>query len=200
MRNLFLSAAFLGLAACATGATGPDAAARFDRFTEVSTRDFTGYDQVFIAAPVAGEDIVKRIGVRIPGIRRDVRPLSQRDVDFMLGELNGELRGAVGSVATLVDAPGPGILTIRTILTDLDANRPTQIELAQEPGLSLQSLSAGDSSITLQFLEDGTLLAEARDTDNVVSLQDQGVIAAGIWTTARQHFRQVSNKVAALLS
>ncbi|MEM9839683.1 MAG: DUF3313 family protein [Pseudomonadota bacterium] len=200
MRTILFASVALALAACATGVTGPDAASRFDRFTVVTTKDFTGYERVHIPRPAVGPDVQERIGARTRGIRNDVRPLGQRDVDAMVDRLHRDMQSAVGEVVTLVEAPGPGVLTIKTTVIDLDSNRPTQQELALEPSLSLQSLYAGESSIEFEFLENGELLAEARDTDNVVSLQDQAIIGAGIWTTAQQHFRQVSNKLAALLA
>lgn len=200
MRKLLIAATAIILGACATGATGPDAASRFDRFTVVTTNDFTGYDRVHIPRPEVGPEVQERIGTRSRGIRNDIRPLGQRDVDMMLDRLHNDMKGTVGAVVTLVDAPGAGVLTVKTTVIDLEPNRPTQQELALEPSLSLQSLYAGESSIDFEFLENGTLLAEARDTDNIVSLQDQAIVGAGIWTTAQQHFGQVANKLAALLT
>lgn len=198
MRHLIILTAFAIVAACATGATGPGAADRFDSFRATETRDFRGYDKVYLAPPVAGPEVLARVETR--RLRSNERPIGARDITDMLGELNEDLERELGRVAELVDGPGPGILTVRTTLTDLNANRPTQTELAMQPGLTMNSIASGDSAVQIQLLEDGRLLAEIRDRDNIDTLIDQGVINAGVWVTARQHFSQVASRLAALLS
>lgn len=195
------AAALVTLTACASGPTGPDAAGRFDSFEAVVTNDFTGYDKVYIKAPTAGPEIQARIGSRrlLARTRRD-RPIDQRDVDKKLEDLHQDLERALGRRARLVDESGPGVLTITTVVTQLDANRPTQAELAAEPGLSLQSIDAGDAAVMITLSENGRVLARLRDSDNITSINDPGFIPVAVWGTADQFFGQLSNKLADLIS
>ncbi|MEM1410152.1 MAG: hypothetical protein AAGG79_05330, partial [Pseudomonadota bacterium] len=112
MRQFLLVLSCLTLLACATGPTGPDAAGRFDRFNAVETRDFTGYNRVFIATPTISSEIQARVGARTVqrSYVRDIRPLGERDIEYVLDDLEDNLRRYVGRTAKLVDAPGDGVL------------------------------------------------------------------------------------------
>ncbi|MEE4209647.1 MAG: hypothetical protein V2I43_10305 [Parvularcula sp.] len=193
---LFLSA---GLVACATG-TGPDAARRFTEFEAVTTSDFRGYDRVHLVMPVAGEEIIERIDRRQLGRSAIAeRPLGEEDITRALTRLDGDLRRELGPVVTLVETPGPGILTIEPVLIDLDANRPTMTELSFQPQLSMMSISAGDAEVIYRFSEDGRLLATARDRDIEETL-GQIPPVAGIWDTADRFFDLTARRMRALLS
>ncbi|NRA30379.1 MAG: DUF3313 family protein [Parvularculaceae bacterium] len=197
MRKLILSLAILTLAACASSPTGPGATGRFDSFNAVQTRDFTGYDSVYIAMPTASEELLERRNIRT--LRRQERPIGDREISFMANQLMGDLNRELGRVATIVGNPGPGVLTVQTEITKLNANRPTQTEMQVEPGLSFESIYAGDAAVTIRLLEDDKLLAVIKDEDNMQRLFDRGPQVFGIWDTARQHFGRVSAKLAALL-
>lgn len=196
MRKLLILGAALMLTACATP-TGPDAAGSFDRFRVVTTKDFRSYDRVQVLPPEAGPEVLKRVDAR--RYRVNERPISQRDLDAQLADLEQSLIQAVGREAQIVQQGGEGVLTIAATVTDLNANRPTQAELAAEPGLSLQSIATGDSAVRIELSENGRVLAVIEDRDNVNSLADPEAQVAGIWTTARRHFNRVSANVAALL-
>jgi len=198
MRKLVASLALIALTACASTATGPGAASRFDSFRAVETRDFTGYDRVYIAMPVASDELLERRDVRRV-VRNDVRPIGDREINQMANQLFNDLNRQVGRVAQVVGNPGPGVLTIQSEITKLNANRPTQTELGREPGLSFDSIYVGDAAVTIRLLEEDRLLAVIKDADNERSLQDRSIQSFGIWDTARRQFGQVSAKLAALL-
>lgn len=197
MRKLILSLVILTLAGCATSATGPGAASRFDSFNAVETRDFTSYDKVYIAMPTASEELLERRNIR--SLRRQERPIGDREINFMANQLMSDLNRQLGQVAQVVGNPGPGVLTVQTEITKLNANRPTQTEMQAEPGLSFESVYAGDAAVTIRLLEEDRLLAVIKDEDNMQQLFDRGPQVFGIWDTARQHFGRVSAKLAALL-
>jgi hypothetical protein len=197
--RLILLAALVGLAGCAAGPTGPEAASRFDNFQEVATRDFRGYEQVQVLAPEAGPDVAERIGARSIG-RDRTRPLSQRDVDQKLADLRLEIERALEDQVELVEEGGPGVLTVRTVLTDLDANRPTMAELADEPGLDFNSIASGNAAARVELSEDGRLLAVIEDADNVAGLNDPTLLPpTTVWQTADRFFTQFADRLAALL-
>lgn len=200
MRSLLISAAAaLALAACATGPTGPDAAGRFDSFQAIETSDFRGYDRVQLLMPVPSAEVAARIDARTVG-RSDIRPISRRDMDAKLMDLRDDLARELGKQVRIVEQAGPGVVTVRTTLTALNANRPTMAEMADSPGLSFDSIAAGDAAVRIELLEDGQLLAVIDDRDNVTSLNDPGVNTAAIWGTADQFFRQVASKLGALFA
>ncbi|GGY44251.1 DUF3313 family protein [Parvularcula lutaonensis] len=200
MRMLFLSAAALALAACASGPTGPDAAARFDTFQAIQTNDFRAYDKVQVLKPVPGPDVASRIDARTVGRRFDRRPISQQDVDAKMNDLYEDLVRELSRHAEIVDESGPGIITVRTIVTDLDANRPTMAELTDNPGLSLQSIAAGDAAVRIELIEDGQVLAVITDSDNVNNLGDPRLAGVAIWETADRFFEQVARKLGDLFA
>jgi hypothetical protein len=198
MRALLLALPLL-LAACAGGPTGPEAAKRFDRFEAVETNDFRSYRQAQILAPEMGEDLADRAGRRF-STRSLQREIAVRDVEAKLADLREEIEAKLAEEVELVEEGGPGVLTVRTILTKLDANRPTAAELGANPGLDANSLSAGAASVRIELSEDGRLLAVIEDSDNIAGLNDPRILpGAGIWLTADQHFDAVARKLADLL-
>jgi hypothetical protein len=202
MRYSLLAMAALGLAACAGGPTGPEAAERFDSFEAVQTNDFRRFEQVQVLAPEAGEEVQERIGARRSGIRgRQERPLGQRDVDAKLADLRRSIENQLENQVELTEEGGPGVLTMRVILTDLNANRPTQAELAAEPGLDFSSIATGDAAVRIELSEDGQLLAVIEDADNINNLNNFGpILPAGVWFTADRYFESLATKLADLLA
>ncbi|NNU15430.1 DUF3313 family protein [Parvularcula sp. ZS-1/3] len=196
--RFLLPAAVLLLAACASGPTGPEAAKRFDSFQAVQTDDFTGYSKVQVLSLSVSPEIEARVDARTIGRDRE-RPISRRDLDEKLGDFRADIERRLATQAELVEEGGPGILTVRTIVTELDANRPTMAELADNPGLSIQSLATGAAAARVELSEDGKLLAVIEDEDNVTSLQDQTVLNGAIWQTADRYFARLADKLAALL-
>lgn len=197
LRLFAAAAASAILAACATP-TGPDATGRFDSFQSITTSDFTGYERVQILRPAISPEIAERIDARDIGRFERERPLGQRDVDARIAELERHLRRQLGNQAQLVGQAGPGVLTVRSTIIELNANRPTQAEVAANPALSLNSIAAGDAGVRFELLEDGQLLAVIEDRDNITTINDPGV-GVGVWSTANQFFGQTSRRLAALL-
>ena len=194
---LLAAAAVTGLAACATP-TGPDAAGRFDAYE--GTADLRGYDAVYVAPVTADEALLARIGARTLGPFDQTRALSERDVAYQQRELAEELTRQLGRVAELRDAPGPGVLTVEAQLTALDANLPTQAELADQPGLDfVRSRSVGDAAARVRLSEDGRELAVIEDRAFRRNLNDP-TVGVGVWNTANQFYDRFSRKVAALLA
>lgn len=200
MRSIFSALALVALTACVNGPTGPDAASRFDRFEAVGTKDFTGYDKVYIPAPVASEELQARTEIFSSNLRRDDRPIAQRDIDAKLSDLHDDLKRAVSKQATLVSAPGEGVLTIITTVTRLESNRPTQAELTRNPALSFQSFSVGAGAVDYELSENGRVLATISDTDNAPPLGAGNDGNQGIWQTVDQFFGQSSRRIADLLT
>jgi hypothetical protein len=198
MRLISLALLSLAVAACASG-TGPDAARRFTTFDTVTTADFRQYDRVYLERPTAAQEVLDRLDLqRLSTRSNQERPLGERDIEQALERLDEDLRRELGTVVTLVDEPGPGILTIEPVLIDLNANRPTMAELSAEPGLSFQSIAAGDAAVTYTFSEDGMTLATARDR-NIDNTLAQARPIVGIWDTSNRFFDLTSRRVRALL-
>ncbi|MEM6648989.1 MAG: hypothetical protein AAF603_01925 [Pseudomonadota bacterium] len=186
------------LTACATtSATGPAATARFDDFQVVMTSDFTGYQSVYLAPITVSEEIRERIGFRRLNIADRTRPLSESDINRKSEDLAEDLRRAISAKANLVNAPGPSILTIEVMLTELQANRPTLEEINDNVGLSLQSRYEGGAGASLTFKENGAVLATARDTQ--IRNLDPLNFPEAIWRDADQFFVNLANKTADLL-
>jgi len=200
MRSMISSLAVLAVAACASGPTGPEASSRFDSFEVVETNDFTSYDKVYIPRPLPSDELRERTESFSTTILRDERPLSKRDLDDMLGELHDDLSRAVGQQAELVDAPGEGVLTISTVVTRLESNRPTQAELARNPSLSFKSVYAGGAAVIYQLSENDKVLATITDSDNAPPLNSRGGAPAGVWGTVDQFYQQTSRRMAALIT
>ena len=200
MRSMISSLALLAVAACASGPTGPEASSRFDSFEAVETNDFTSFDKVYIAMPVPSEELRERTASFSTTILRDERPLSERDLNELLSELQDDLSRAVGQQAELVDAPGEGVLTISTVVTKLESNRPTQAELARNPSLSFRSVYAGGAAVVYELSENGRLLATITDSDNAPPLNTRAGGPAGVWGTVDQFYQQTSRRMADLIT
>lgn len=199
LRNAMTAAVSgLCLVACATP-TGPEAKSLFDSFEMTETVDLSSYDRVFIPVVDAGDEVMARIGYRPIGPTDRIRPLSARDIERRGEALRDDLVREVGAVATIVEAPAPGVLTISATITDLDANRPTQAELAATPSLDFDSISVGGAAVRVTFSEDGRQLAVAEDAERLTNINDPAV-GVGIWTVSDRFFNRFARQMAALLS
>lgn len=197
--RIALSATLLvATAACAsTSVTGPAATGRFDAFEAITTSDFTGYGQVYIAPVQLSEAMLARVDYRPRNSNDRIRPLTELEMKRKAEDLGEAMARAVSEVATLTDAPGEGVLTISATLTELDANRPTQAELGANPGLSIKSRYTGRAAVSINFLEGDILLATAEDGD--VDSLDLREIEGSTWSSANMIFGRIASKVAALL-
>lgn len=197
-RYALIGAAFT-LAACAAP-SGDSATTRFDSFQPTAAGiSLADFDRVFLVPVTASSDVEARVDARPLGRRGsgDVRPLSRDDINSKAEDLEGLLRRELEEVVALVDRPGPGILTIDVVLTDLQASRPTIAEIGAEPGLSLRSVYAGGAAVEITFREGPSTLATARDGEMFDLVNDPKV---GIWQDADRYFRFLANKVAALFA
>ena len=198
IKLLFTAASFAVLSACATPAGGPAAQDRFDTFELTSTAPvWASYEEVYVAPITASEDLKALIGYRTRGPNDRKRPLSARDIDNKLSDLDEDVRREVKDVATLVGEPGPGVLTIAIEVTRLEANRPTQEEMASETGLSMRSVYAGAAAANITFSEGGTVIATASDSYTPVLSEVQPVV--GIWSTVDRFSGRLAGKIADLL-
>ena len=194
MKHVILPALLALTAACATSAP-----ARFDSFEAAEAADFQSYDQVYLAPITASQDILDRIGAR-PISRTDrLRSLDQDDVDDQIADLREAITERVGEVATLVDAPGPGVLTMTVTLTQLQSNRPTMAEMRADPSLSYQSVSIGAAAVDVVLSEQGRTLATIED-DNFLRQIDDPAVSSRRWATADIYFDRLSRKLAALVA
>lgn len=189
--------AALALTACAT-TTGPEAVGRFDSFETVKTADFTSYKNVYIAPLKASSEVMDLVGYRTRGKSDPKRPLLARDIDSQLAELEDDLRKAIGAKATLVDSPAmASTLTIEVTVTELASNRPTQADIADNIGLSMESIYRGGAAVDVRFLDGETLLATATDS-NVGDTQLE-FISPSVWGEAKKFYLRVSDKISSLL-
>lgn len=198
--KFLISAAALTLAAaCATPATGPEAADRFDTFEYAAGAvDFSSYEKVYLAPVTASDELKGLVGYRPIGPTDTKRPLDEGDLEEKLSDLGDDLTKALGDAAMLVDAGGPGVLTVEVVLTKLEANRPTMADFAVEPGLSMSSVYSGKAEIEITLSENGKVLATARDGD--YPQLNETLQPAPIWSTADRYFERVAGKLADLLS
>lgn len=197
-KPLLMSGLFaLALTACAAAPEGPAAASRFDSFTSVQSVSLGSFDKIFVADVTADEDLKARIGYRPMGTSDNKRPITQRDLDRQLANFEADLKDALGRRAELVDAPGPGVLTVEVVATRLEANLPTRADLSANPGLSVRSRYTGGGSATVTFKENGQELATAEDSN--LGRRQLDEVAPATWGEANQFYRRFSDKVSALL-
>ncbi|WP_031555501.1 DUF3313 family protein [Parvularcula oceani] len=199
MRNLFASVALVALGACATP-TGMEAASRFDSFEAAAPVQLGDYDRVYLAPIAVSDDILDRLDRQIyRGTRDSEWAIDERTINAKVEDLREDLVAELSERTTLVDAPGPGVLTIQLTLTELASNRPTIAALSEEPSLSFQSISTGGAAVEAQLLEGDRVLAMFEDRSRFNPINDP-VVQAGIWTEADRYFRQLGDKLAALLA
>jgi len=126
--------------------------------------------------------------------RRDEdRPVSRRDQDAKAEDLFEDLTAAFEGEFSVVSAPGDGVLTIETTITDLRSSRPTQADLSREPGLSFSSVYAGGVAATFSIYENSTLLAETEE--NYYSNFNDGQPRVGVWQDADRGFSRISRRI-----
>jgi hypothetical protein len=195
--------ALLLAAACATQ-TGPAALSRFDEVERVGDlSQIAAFDRVYLAEVAAAPELIERVNDRRIGMRRlreQGFEIDMSDVEAKLEDLRRVLERELSGAATLVNAPGEGVLTIEVRLDQLSPNRPTQAALARNPSLSLLSLGVGGASTTITLSEDGEVLAVIEDANFPENFNDPILIGAGIWSTADRFFSSLGNKLAALLA
>lgn len=197
-RFIVAALAAAALAACASGPTGSEATQRFDNFSAKGSTDFTSFEQVYVEPAQAGPKVTNRYDAR-PGPTRRVRPIGESEVENQLTDLTGSIERAMSGTAALAEGSGPGILTIRTTLLDIVANRPTQRELALSPGLDFRSTYAGASEVRIELLENGQVLAVIEDSETDFGINDPRRVDPSVFATARQHFDEIGRDLAALL-
>ena len=195
-----LAALALLLPAALTGCATPTGIAAYDAFDayEGERVSLAGYEAVHVAPVTSSPEIVARIDVSPIGPRNRVRPLQESTLAEKQDDLAEELARRLSQVATLRDAPGPGVLTVAAELTELQANRPTMAELSAQPGLDFRSVSVGDAGVRITLSEDGRVIGVIDDRAVQRNFNDP-TIGVTTWGTADQYFARVAEKVAALL-
>ena len=199
LRPLALIAALAlagALAACATP-TGPDAARTFDLYEAAPGLDFSRYETVFVAPVAVSDEIASRVGYR-PRRFDDKRPLGQRELDAKVEDLEVALKRELGTLNALSETSGPGILTVETLLTGLDSNRPTQAEMSAVPGLDFRSISLGGASVRVTLSENGRQLAVIEDEARNATLDDPS-IGVTTWGEVDRFFSSFSARLAGLV-
>ena len=186
------------LAACASP-TGLDAAGRFDSFEAQGTPDFSAYEAVYIAPVTFSDELRARIGYRPRGPQDRTRPLSESDLEGRAEDLAEAMTDEFAKVARLVDAPGPGVLTVEAVLTALEANRPTMAELQATPSLDFNSISVGDAGAQVTLRDGDRVIAVIEDNAFRRNLNDP-TVGVGIWTTSRTYYDRLADKLASLLA
>ena len=152
-------------------------------------------------APVTASEDVTRDTDRAP-IRRlgGDRPLGARDVTEKTADLEEALKEALAGVARVVDRPGPGVLTVATVVTDLDPNRPTMSQMSAEPGLDFQSISLGGAAVRVELRDGDRVLAVIEDDSPDRRFDDPMIQGSTMWTEANSFFRRFSRDLADLLA
>lgn len=167
-RNIFplirLLVASMVLSSCATGSIGGPG---FDTSRVSARANFSTFEAVYIAPIEIAPELSKRTQIKRRGPRtssQQQRPLLQRDIDRKAAELAGRLSREIKKRNTLANAPGENVLTLRTILRDIEANEPTQADYGVSPGLSFRSDYTGGASASFMLVGQGQTLAEFSDT------------------------------------
>lgn len=198
-----LSAVLLAAAAACATPTGADAVRRFDDFeTATAISDVIRFDRVHIGAIAPSEELLERLDephLTLISRTREGFVISKRDVEAKIEDLREDLARDLSRVATLADAPGPGVLTVDVVLGELSPNRPTLGTTRRNPNIDLRSFGVGSAEVTVTLSEDGRTLAVIEDSNRYYDIRDPG-IGAGIWSTADQFFDQLAGKLADLLA
>ncbi|MEO1028791.1 MAG: DUF3313 family protein, partial [Pseudomonadota bacterium] len=163
-KSAFTAASLLMLSAGMAAHAGP-----FDELTIVDdTKSLASYQAVYVA-PVAMDLTFDRnfriIGRTAQLPRGASRPMNDQEIADRAHELHKRLERRLGKKLDVVDAPGEGVLTVEATVTRLISTRPTQKELIQEVGLSLNgSVSTGGADIDIRLSENGTELANISES------------------------------------
>lgn len=119
--------------------------------------------------------------------------LGGRDLESLLRDLEDELTRDLEKRGVAVDADASTLL--RVVLVDAQPNRPTYAQLAQQPGLSLQSFGRGGASFEGELIGAG---GESLGTFTYGYYDELDVFlqSAGIWTDADRAVERVSDRLA----
>ncbi|MEO1657020.1 MAG: DUF3313 family protein [Pseudomonadota bacterium] len=188
------------LAACAT-----DGGPRLERFNTIEIgglSDFTAYDKVHLVPSVASENVMAQTEIRfvnsLRGANQDDQPLDEADIRRKLADYDDALKGVLGDKVTLVDQPGPGVLTIRPTVTALEANRPDLTRAGRAyPGFT-RVLAVGEAASSFAFSVDGEEIGTLADASNDRVLNDRGFLPLGVWETADRYFNQSASNLGSL--
>lgn len=181
-----------GLATVALAAT-PALAGSFDSASVAGGRALSTFDEVYVAPVDVALDLnVKRFDRSGSGDR----PVSESDAQQKAVDFYYDLMREFSATHAIVDAPGPGVLTVEATLTKLESSRPTLADYGTRGGhLSASSTYAGGAEMVAVFKEGDAVLAEVADAFDS-HLRD-GRARAGIWSDADRAFRSWAARLAA---
>ena len=132
---------------------------------------------------VAAADVKVSIGAELAA---QTEIVNQRDLDYLARELEEDVSRALAS-GPLRDA------AVRLTIVAAKPNRPTQEQLRNSPGLSLESFGVGGAAIEGEVvLADGTRRAVDFDWYSA-NIADVG--AATTWTDANRAFSQFARRL-----
>ncbi|MEL6379000.1 MAG: DUF3313 family protein [Pseudomonadota bacterium] len=180
-RTVLMAGFFLALA------LAPAAQAqRFDSIEEsgAKTKPFADYDAVYVAPVEIMIPEGRRRLIRSRG--NEDRGVSQRDQAFKADDFYQDLVLRLQRDFEIVDAAGPGVLTVAATVTELQSSRPTQEDLGRAVGLSPNSLYAGSAAATIIVSENDTILATL--SDRYSGNLNDGFPRVGIWSDVDRAF------------
>ncbi|MEM6746231.1 MAG: DUF3313 family protein [Pseudomonadota bacterium] len=184
------------LAACAT--TDEPRLDRFDTVDIGELSDFTAYDSVYLVPSIANDEVMELTNIRTYRATRPEQPLDEMDIKRKLADFDDSLKEALGEKVTLVDAPGPGVLVIRPVLTALEANRPDLTRAGRiYPGIT-RVFAVGDAAVIYQFAADGETIGTLTDSTSDRVLNERGFLPIGVWETADRFFNRSASSLASL--
>lgn len=138
-----------------------------------------------LAGAAQAADVQVVIGAELAGKADE---LGQRELDRLSDELRQEVERAIGPDSALSDAD------IRLTLVDAKPNRPTFEQMANQPGLSMESLSIGGAAIEGEIVTaDGTRRTVSYDWYSHSILDARG---SATWTDAHRTFDRFADRLA----
>lgn len=195
MRRLLSVFVIAVLAACASGS---DVSRRFDSFSSKIGTNFSSYDKVHLVPSVPGPEVERLIALGQQRPRREDMPLGKNDVQRKLRDLDENLQQSIGQDATLVGEPGPGVLTIQPILTDLQPNRFEFTERGRQELGSFISFAIGAAAVQFNLYEDGRSVGILKDAAIPENFLNRANIPFAPWETADRFLRAVATNMGAL--
>lgn len=193
MKLAALGAVFFATACATSGTSGFDEA-------DISTgADLASYNSVYIADVAVAPELANR-DTRVSttqALGKYDRPVSQRDLAELAGDIQGALSREVGRVKTTVPAPRPGALTVQATLVDVASNRPTMADVSAQPGLSQQSVYAGGVEIAIVLSDGSEQLATLVERYDGMLQDDVG--PPSTWEDANRGIDITARKLAQLL-
>lgn len=175
-------------ALAAAGALG----AAFAWAAPAAAADLSGYDAVYVApvqVTLQNEGATGAIAYRRnPSAER---PVDARDQARNAKEFRETLIRVLSKSRQVVDAPGPGVLTIEATLTKLRSTKPTMADLQAQTSLDyMRSVYAGGAAATVRFSENGKALGEWSDSD--YGNFSDGDVRIGVWQDADRAFYSIA--------